>query len=272
MGRRLNAFSSALYVGRVMHQRMRPRRHKFEYNGYWFVFDIDDIDATAARLWFFSRNKPNLFSFHDRDYGDRTGVSLRGQIERHLAAAGLAPDGGAIRLLTLPRVLGYVFNPLSVFFIHDLRGGLRAILWEVSNTFGGRHSYFIPVTDPDASAIRQSCAKTMHVSPFLDMDMSYSFRVSPPKDRTVVTIVGADAAGAVLVAAMNGKRRELTDGALLRAFARAPFMTLKVISAIHWEAMRLWLKGIGLHSNPPLPAKPVTIVPEATPRVNEATR
>jgi len=270
MGHSLKTVSSALYVGRVMHQRLRPRRHKFEYDGYWFVFDIDEIAGNARRLRFFSRNKWNLFSFHDRDYGDRTGASLRLQIEHHLAAAGLAPDGGAIRLLTLPRVFGYVFNPLSVFFIHDLSGGLRAILWEVSNTFGGRHSYFIPVTDPEASAIRQSCSKNMHVSPFLDMDMSYSFRVSPPKDRTVVSIVGADAAGAVLVATMNGERRELTDRALLRAFAKMPFMTVKVISAIHWEALRLWIKGVGLRSNPPLPAKPVTIVREAMPSVHEA--
>ena len=271
MGRRVNKFSSALYIGRVMHQRLRPRRHKFEYKGYWFVFDIDEIDATARRLRFFSRNKLNLFSFYDRDYGDGSDAPLRGQIERHLAAAELAPDGGAIRLLTLPRIFGYVFNPLSVFFIHDLGGGLRAILWEVSNTFGGRHSYFIPVTDPDASAIRQTCAKHMHVSPFLDMDMSYSFRVAPPKDRTMVSIVGADGAGAMLVATMNGERRELSDAALLRAFARVPFMTLKVISAIHWEALRLWLKGVGLRAHPPLPAKPVTIVPEAMPHVHEAT-
>jgi DUF1365 family protein len=254
-----------------MHQRLRPRPHKFEYRGYWFVFDIDEIDAIARRLRLFSRNKFNLFSFHDLDYGDRTRASLRGQIEQHLAEAGFAPDGGAIRLLTLPRVFGYVFNPLSVFFIHSLDGGLRAILWEVSNTFGGRHSYFIPVIDPDASAIRQSCAKKMHVSPFLEMDMSYSFRVSPPADRTIVSIVGADSAGALLVATMNGERRELCDTALLRTFARTPFMTLKVISAIHWEAFRLWVKGVGLRSQPTLPETPVTFVANAVPHNHEAT-
>ena len=155
-----------------MHQRLRPRRHKFEYRGYWFVFDIDDLDALGQRLRFFSLNRLNLFSFYTRDYGDRTGASLRRQIEGNLIAAGLAPDGGVIRVLTLPRICGYVFNPLSVFFIHDLNGGLRAILWEVSNTFGGRHSYFIPLTDPRATAIRQNCAKALHVSPFLDMDMT----------------------------------------------------------------------------------------------------
>ena len=210
----MKPLSSALYVGRVMHQRLRPRRHKFEYLGFWFVFDIDEIDTLSTLLRFFSRNRFNLFTFRDRDYGDRTGTPLRSQIERSLTAAGLAPDGGAIQLLTLPRICGYVFNPLSVFFIHAADGGLRAILWEVSNTFGGRHSYLIPVVDPHAPTIRQTRAKVLHVSPFLDMEMTYSFRVAPPPGRTVVSIIAADAEGAMLVAAMNGDRRELNDGML----------------------------------------------------------
>jgi DUF1365 family protein len=249
----MKPFASALYVGRVMHRRLRPRPHEFSYRGFWFVFDIDEIDALTRRLGLFSRNRFNLFSFHDRDYGDRTGAALRPQIERHMAAAGLAPDGGAIRLLTLPRIFGYVFNPLSVFFINDAAGGLRAILWEVSNTFGQRHFYLIPVADPDSRAIRQSCAKQLHVSPFLEMDMTYHFRVAPPAVRMLVSIIAADDEGALLVAAMNGERRELGDGALLRAFARAPFMTLKVIVAIHWEALRLWLKGMCFHPSPEPP-------------------
>lgn len=257
----MKPFASALHVGRVMHRRLRPRRHEFSYRGFWFVFDIDEIDALARRLRLFSRNRFNLFSFHDRDYGDRTGAPLRLQIERQMAAAGLAPDGGAIRLLTLPRILGYVFNPLSVVFVHGADGGLRAILWEVSNTFGQRHAYLIPVADPDSRAIRQSCAKTLHVSPFLEMDMTYSFRVAPPAARTLVSIVAADAEGALLVAVMNGERRELGDGALLRAFARVPFMTLKVILAIHWQALRLWLKGMRFRTSPPPPAAAVTFAP-----------
>ena len=266
MGAHLNPFSSALYVGRVMHQRMRPRRHKFEYRGYWFVFDIDEIDTLERRLRLFSGNRFNLFSFYDRDYGDRTGAPLRERIERDLAVAGLAPDGGAIRLLTLPRICGFVFNPLSVIFVHRPDGGLRAILWEVSNTFGGRHCYLVPVADANGSAIRQRCKKILHVSPFLDMDLTYDFRVTPPEDRTMVSIVCADAAGTLLVAAMHGERRELSDRALLLAFARVPFMTLKVIGAIHWEALRLWLKGVGLRSNPPSPQWPVTYTPAKIPR------
>jgi DUF1365 family protein len=270
MGIRMKPFTSALYVGRVMHRRLRPRRHEFTYRGFWFVFDIDEIDGLARRLALFSRNRFNLFSFHDRDYGDRTGAPLRPQIERHMTAAGLAPDGGPIRLLTLPRVFGYVFNPLSVVFISGAAGGLRAILWEVSNTFGERHSYLIPVADPASRAIRQSCAKRLHVSPFLEMDMAYQFRVTPPAARTLVSIVAADAEGALLVAAMNGERRELGDGALLRAFARVPFLTLKVIAAIHWEALRLWLKGMRFRPSPPAPEAAVTFAPAPLARASKS--
>jgi hypothetical protein len=261
MGARVSAFRSALYDGRVMHRRLRPRRHEFAYRGFWFVFDIDEIDAVGRRLRLFSRNRFNLFSFHDRDYGDRSGAPLRAQIERHMAAGGMAPDGGAIAVLTLPRIFGYVFNPLSVYFIRAADGGLRAILWEVSNTFGARHAYLIPAADPRASAIRQTCAKRLHVSPFLDMDMTYAFRVTPPGARTLVSIIGSDSAGAMLVAAMNGERRELTDGALLRAFARVPFMTLKVIAAIHWEAMWIWGKGVRVRPSPLPPETAVTVTP-----------
>ena len=250
MGARMMQFTSALYVGRVMHRRLRPRPHAFAYRGFWFVLDVDEIDALAPPLKLFSRNRFNLFSFHDRDYGDSTGAPLRAQIERHMAAAGLAPDSGAIQALTLPRVCGYVFNPLSVFIIRSIEGGLRAILWEVSNTFGERHAYLIPVADPDARTLRQSCAKKLHVSPFLEMDMTYTFRVIPPAARTLVSIIAADAEGATLIATLNGVRRELSDAALVRAFARVPFMTLKVIVAIHWEALWLWLKGVRFRSRP----------------------
>ena len=189
-----------------------------------------------------------------------------------MAAAGLPPDGGAIRLLTLPRVLGYVFNPLSIYFIDGADGRLRAILWEVSNTFGGRHSYVIPVPAEDKAEVRQSCAKKLHVSPFLGMDMSYAFRVTPPARRTLVSIIGSDAKGATLVAAMNGERAPLDDRALLRAFARVPFMTLKVMGAIHWEALKLWLKGVALRSGPSQPETPATYVAAVAPLTRDAVR
>ena len=231
----MSAPASAIYLGRVMHQRLRPRRHKFEYRGFWFVFDIDEIDALAGRLKTFSRNRFNLFSFYDRDYGDRSGEPPRAHVERHMTEAGLTPDGGRIELLTLPRILGFVFNPLSTYFIHGADGRLRAILWEVSNTFGERHSYLI------------------------------RFRVAPPKARMTVSITGSDREGVMIVAAMNGERRALGDRALFAAFASVPFMTLKVVAAIHWEALRLWIKGARFRSSPPPPAAPVSFVPREAP-------
>ena len=257
----MSALRSALYLGHVMHQRLRPRRHKFDYSGFWFVFDLDEIEALAKRVRFFSRNRFNLFSFFDRDYGDRSGAPPRAHVERHLASAGLAPDGGAIRLLTLPRVLGFVFNPLSVYFIHRGDGALRAILWEVSNTFGERHSYLIPVTDPEARAIRQTCAKRLHVSPFLDMDMTYHFRVAPPGERMLVSILAADKEGTMIATAMNGVREEITNRGLLSAFVSIPLMTLKVVIAIHFEALWLWLKGVGFRHGPQAPTTPVSYLP-----------
>lgn len=260
MGDGVTGLSSAIYAGRVMHRRLRPRRHEFVYSGFWFVLDLDELDALSERSRWFSRNRFNLFSFHDADYGDKSGSDLRTQVERHMAKAGVAPDGGPIRLLTLPRILGYVFNPLSIYFIHGREGGLRAILWEVSNTFGARHSYVIPVREQAKPEVRQSCAKALHVSPFLDMDMAYDFRLIAPGKRMLVSIIGSDAHGAKLVAAMNGARELLDDAGLLRAFARVPFMTIKVIAAIHWEALKLWLKGVGFRTSPPLPAAPATYV------------
>ena len=211
------------------------------------------------KLRLFSLNRFNLFSFRDRDYGDRSGRPLRQQIEAHLAAAGIDLGGGAIRLLTMPRILGYGFNPLSVYFCHGSDGTLAAILYEVSNTFGERHSYLVPVTDPAARPIRQEAAKCFYVSPFLDMTMNYEFRVSPPEDGVAIGIIGRDGSGPMIHAVLRGDRAPLTDRSLARAFWLYPLMTLKVIAGIHWEALFIWLKGIGLRKRPPPPDLPVSL-------------
>ena len=164
--------------------------------------------------------------FRDRDHGDGTRTKLRTQIERHLQRAGLEADGGAIRVLCMPRVLGTVFNPLSVFFCHRADGRLQAMLYEVHNTFGERHDYLILVIDAHTQqqVLRQSCAKEFHVSPFMDMAMTYHFRVTPPAERAVVTIEGRDADGKLMSAAYAGARHALTDANLLRAFIAQPLL------------------------------------------------
>jgi DUF1365 family protein len=255
--------ASALYAGTVMHQRLRPRRHRLSYRVFTLLLDLDDIDRLAKRLKLFSRNRFNLFSFHDRDYGAGTAEPLRRQVERNMLAAGVEPDGGPIRLLTMPRMLGYAFNPLSVYFCYRRSGALTGILYEVNNTFHERHSYMIAVPESTTGAggreIRQECPKEFYVSPFLDIDMTYAFRVVPPARRLGIAIHGHDAQGPVIVATLFAERSALSDWGLALAFATYPLLTLKVIAGIHWEALRLWLKGIRLRTHPQPPSRAVTV-------------
>ena len=249
---------ACLYFGSVMHERLRPRRHALRYRVFSLLVELDEIPALAARLALFSHNRFNLFAFHDRDHGRRDGSALRPHVEASLARAGIALDGGAIRLLCFPRMLGYVFNPLSIYFCHHRDGDLRAILYEVRNTFGEMHSYLIPASHAGAVQ-RQSCDKTFYVSPFMEMACRYEFRLAVPGERLAVTIRQTDAAGPVLHASLEGRRVPLTDRALVLAFLRYPLMTLKVIAGIHWEAAKLWRKGLRPLPRPAPPRDAVTI-------------
>lgn len=252
---------SALYAGKVMHQRLRPRRHRLSYRMFYLLLDLDEIDSLAAGLRLFSHNRFNLFGFFDRDHGDGAARPLKAYVERQLKAAGIEPDGGPIRLLAMPRMLGYVFNPLSVYFCHRRQGDLAAILYEVNNTFGQRHSYLIPVEGNEQEGrIEQHCAKRFYVSPFMGMGLRYRFRVAPPGDGVSLHITGSDDQGALIIATFAGKRRPLTDAALARALLAYPLLTLKVIVGIHWEALLLWMKGMRLQARPAPPAEPVTHV------------
>jgi DUF1365 family protein len=256
---------SALYVGQVMHQRLRPRRHRLDYRLFSLLVDLDQLPELHRRLRLFSLNRFNLFSLHESDYGAGDGRSLRAQVDQQLCAAGLQA-GGPIRLLSMPRILGHVFNPLSVYFCHRPDGPLQAILYEVNNTFGQRHGYLIAV-DPDSgepgALVAQACDKQFHVSPFLGLDLRYAFRVEPPQpDRPGLSIgvSASDAQGVLLHARFDARRRALDDAGLARVFVSHPLLTLKVVAAIHWEALRLWIKGVAIHRLPAAPACPVTII------------
>lgn len=249
--------TSALYAGTVMHQRYKPRRHALRYRLCWMLFDLDDL---PNRLRLFSHNRFNLISFDDRDHLDGSVGNLRGQVEAAMAAAGLQPDGGAIRFLCMPRVLGHVFNPITVFFCYRRDGVLTAMLYEVHNTFGGRHSYLIPVEEPAAKTIRQGCGKAFYVSPFNRMAMTYAFRVLPPGETTAVVVHADDAEGRVITASFVGRRKELSDAALAGIVLRHGMLSLKVLAAIHWEAAKLWLKGLRVQPRPAPPDNPVTVV------------
>ena len=258
---------SALYIGHVMHHRLRPRVHRLRYRLFTMLFDLDELDGLAARLRLFSRGRFNLLAFCDRDFGDGTAVPLRAQAETLLAKAGLA-HGGPIRILAMPRILGFAFNPLTMWFCHDRNGELSALIYEVNNTFGERHSYLLPVVAGASDDVRQGTTKRFHVSPFLPMAMTYSFRVRPPGDTLAVAIAADDDQGAVLFAVHRAKRHDLTDTALIGALVTHPLLTIKVVVGIMWEALLLWLKRVPVHHHPGVaPAGPVTFppsIPEAT--------
>lgn len=257
--------ASALYAGDVMHVRLKPRRHRLAYRLFSLLLDLDEIAGLDARLRLFSRNRFNVFSFHDRDYADPEAGPLKAQVERLLADAGLAPDGGAIRLLTLPRLFGYAFNPLSVYFCYRRDGPLIALLYEVNNTFGQRHSYLIPVGAGEVAPLRHKAEKRFYVSPFMDMGLTYSFRITPPGQGLRIAILASDAEGPVLSAVQTATRRPLNDRQLLRVMLSYPLLTLKVIAGIHWEALWIWAKGIGLRPRPKAPDSPVSISPAHRP-------
>jgi DUF1365 family protein len=255
---------SSLYVGSVMHRRLRPRLHHFRYRAFWLLIDLDELPIISKALKLFSHNRPNIFSLHDTDHGDGTAVPLRAQVGRRLREAGLDIGGGRIRLLCMPRTLGYCFNPLSIYFCHHANGSLAAMIYQVHNTFGERHSYIIPVNQAFDST-RQRCRKRFHVSPFMDMDMRYEFRAAVLDKRIAVGIRVCEKDAPMLNAVLVGAREELTDRALLRVGLTIPAVTVKVMAAIHWEALRLWLKGIGIRRKPPAPVRAVSIG-SATPR------
>jgi len=254
------AVESALYIGSVMHRRVTPRRHRLRYRAFWMLIDLDTVDALDRRLALFSRNGFNLFSFHDADHGDGKTEPLRDYVERTLSAHGIEIPGGRIALLCMPRILGYVFNPISIYFCYRADGSLAALLYEVRNTFGQMHSYLLPVTG-ETPVVHQHCAKQFYVSPFLDMDMTYDFRVAPPGQHISVVVAAHDRRGAVLVASLVGERRAMSDRALTAIFFSLPFMTLKVMVAIHWEALKIWWKGMRLYPRPPAPRHAVTPPP-----------
>jgi len=252
---------SGLYDGAVTHQRRTPRRHRLRYRLFQLLLDLDEAPSLDRRLQLFGHNRFALFSLYDRDHLAGEARPLRDQIDAMLQAAGIDIFGGRVRLLCMPRVLGYVFNPLSVFYCHRASGELAAVVLEVNNTFGERHTYVVEAAGPDAQVVRRSCAKALFVSPFLDLDMTYDFRLAAPAATVTTAILGRGADGApIIAAAFAGTRRELSDRALVGAFFSHPLLTLKVVLAIHWEAVKLLAKGVRLQPKPAPPRRAVTVV------------
>jgi DUF1365 family protein len=251
-----------LYVGRVHHRRLRPKVHDLAYRIYLLLIDLETPLPHSRVL---RSGRSGLMSFRPADHGDGSDRPLREQAIERLRAAGVRDPIGRVQLLTMPRVLGYGFNPISIYWCWRPDGGLAGVVHEVTNTFGERHSYAAPA-GPDRVQ-RHAADKRLHVSPFMDMDMSYAFRLSPPDDTVEVVIDVRDARGVMLMASFIGERRPMTDGALMRAWLAHPLLTLKVIGGIHWEALRIWTKGVRYRRKPAPPLHPVTPAGIATRRV-----
>lgn len=244
--------AAALYVGEVMHARLKPMGHRFSYRVMSLLIELDRLDVADRQSPLFGVNRAALYSFHEADHGMRDGSSLRGYAQARAAEHGIDLTGGRVLLLCYPRLLGFTFNPLSVYFCYSACGELALMIYEVRNTFGDIHAYVLPVKPGELSdaGVRQQQAKLFYVSPFVEMAMHYHFRVSPPGGNVKLRILETDREGPLLSATFNGRRRALTSAALLRSFFALPLVTLKIVAAIHWEALRLWLKGARLVPRP----------------------
>ena len=252
-----SAAALAIYQGILFHERRIAPRYTFRYRIFSLYLDIDRLDEADRHHRFFSHNRFNLISLNDADHGAKDGSALRPWIDTQLNAAGVDLAGGTVHLLCYPRVLGYVFNPLSVWFCRHADGQLRAVLCEVRNTFGEWHGYLLHHQGGAlAERIRDRATKIFHVSPFLPRQGHYQFRLQAPNTRYAVTVnwhASEQADQPALIAVQSGERRDGGDRGLLRVALTVPLLTLKVIAAIHWQALKIWLRGGRYHRKPTPP-------------------
>tara|TARA_B100000686_G_scaffold235597_1_gene243489 strand:- start:1854 stop:2624 length:771 start_codon:yes stop_codon:yes gene_type:complete len=236
---------SFIYNGQVIHKRFKPKEHFFRYKVFSLFLDLSEIKFIEKKISFFSYNKFNLISFFDKDHGSRNGSSLSEWVKKNLKRSGLNTKDIKIKLLCYPRILGYVFNPLSIFFVYNSKSSLIAILYEVKNTFGEQHTYVFR-TNSSGKKIQNNCEKKFYVSPFMDLSSKYYFKILVSKSKLSVVIDQRDNEGKLLYASQDGIRSELSSRNLILSYMKHPLMTFKIISAIHFEALRLWIKGIKL--------------------------
>lgn len=251
---------SCLYEGKVVHKRLVPRPHAFGYRVFALCLDVDEIEALDRDLRLFSRGRRNVLSFWDGDFGEPGSIPIGDKIRQLLARCGLAEFGVRIEVVCYPRLLGYVFNPLSVYFCRAAGGDLGAIVYEVSNTFDERKSYILPLSGATQGCITGACPKEMYVSPFTAASGSYGFHGIPPADRVVIGVNFREEGRPVLKTHFRAERRPLDDRTIARLTATHPLMTLKVIGAIHLEAARLWAKGVPVVARHASPAYSFTLV------------
>ena len=241
----MSNFSSCIYSGLITHKRFKPKKHFFTYKTFSLLIDLDEVKEVEKKINFFSYNKFNILSFYNVDHGPRDGSSLTKWAKKILSKKNINIKNGKIKLLCFPRFFGYVFNPLSIFYCYDKNTKLKAVLYEVKNTFNEQHTYVFR-GKPYSNIIFHKCNKKFYVSPFIAMKTFYNFRLSIPKKNINIVIKQNDLKGPLLVASQTGKRIKLNSQNLLYQFLKHPLMSFKVITAIHFEAFRLWIKGVKL--------------------------
>jgi uncharacterized protein len=235
--------NSSIYSGNVIHKRFKPKIHSFNYKVFSLLIDLSELELLDKKLKLFSYNKFNIISFYNKDHGPRDSSSLKNWVEDNLKKNSIDTNGIQIKLLCYPRIFGYVFNPLSVFYIYDKNLNLISILYEVKNTFGEQHTYIFK-SDKNQNLIQHVCKKKFHVSPFIEMDCTYFFRVLKPTNKISIIIDQHDNEGKILYASQDGTRIDLNNKNLILSYLKHPLMTFKIILAIHFEAFKLWAKGI----------------------------
>jgi len=257
-----------LYPGEVMHARLKPFGHRFTYRVFSLLVDIDRLAELDRMTWLLRVNRPGLASFHESDHVETPGETLRAFADRQLTEAGIKKSPARVLLLAYPRIFGYVFNPISVYFCYDDNDALIALIYAVRNTFGARHIYVSPIRPGELgpAGVRQTQAKLFHVSPFIGMDTRYHFRILPPGRMVRLRIHETEDGAPLLSATFIGAARPLATPDLGACLIRFPLMTLKIILGIHWEALKLWLKGARFRPSPETPkdAEPQADVPLGT--------
>ena len=235
--------NSSIYNGQVIHKRFKPKVHSFRYDVFSLLIDLSELETLDKQVNFFSYNKFNWISFYDKDHGDRDGSSLINWVQKNLRKNNISTENIKIKILCYPRIFGFVFNPLSVFYVYNSNENLISILYEVKNTFGEQHTYIFRI-EKDANLIQNNCSKKFHVSPFIKMNCNYFFRLLKPGNKISVIIDQYENEDKILYASQDGIRTDFNTKYLVKSFLNHPLMTFKIIIAIHYEAFKLWSKGI----------------------------
>ena len=236
--------NSKIYTGKVIHKRFKPKEHYFKYNVFSLLIDLNELEEINKYINFFSYNKFNIISFYDKDHGDRDGSSIKLWVKKNLRNIGIMTEDISIKLLCYPRIFGYVFNPLSTYFIYNKHLKLISIFYEVKNTFGEQHTYIFKAQDE--KTVQNKCKKKFYVSPFIEMDCEYHFKTLNPREQLSVVINQNDKDGKLLFASQDGISKDFNNKNLILSYLTHPLMTFKIIGAIHYEAFKLWAKRIKL--------------------------